>query len=420
MTRHYYGAVVEMNTAKLKTLALKVLEIVSLPDTVTHESIDVAVLSTAMETARLNAGMEKESGGNLPDWPLLLGGHVAFMMLRRGNEIVLDPALELRDPRLVALGLTYIEGAALILATLVVETAAGPNSATMEPTTHPAATRDFHCLAEVIPHDDYSAQTAVPALVDVLRRFTIPEASVPDPFSLQSILPPGRIKNKVALLERRINGLSLPTRLAFTAGLAIAGIVAGYLAGSSHGPTENPDIVTATEIALPPGFPETYVGPAVPNVVARVLVHESEQQPHPRMQSVAGDLPDDAFVTGVDHRLRAEIHLGWRDPALGTDQNIELALGLDAGLTITPGTTMLVNDANAAPGIGALQLATTYTPVAMDEEGEIVYQFELAVSSDPALFFCGYNLRPINVLVRDGNSPVLVTAMPVYVLKSCP
>ncbi|MBF6371136.1 hypothetical protein IU469_36400, partial [Nocardia puris] len=107
---------VEMNTAKLKTLALKVLEIVSLPDTVTHESIDVAVLSTAMETARLNAGMEKESGGNLPDWPLLLGGHVAFMMLRRGNEIVLDPALELRDPRLVALGLTYIEGAALILA----------------------------------------------------------------------------------------------------------------------------------------------------------------------------------------------------------------------------------------------------------------------------------------------------------------
>lgn len=408
-----------MNPTNLNALAVKVLKRVGHPGSITGDSVHYAALEDALTTAHLNATIAAREAPTA-DWPFTLAAHVANMLLVKGESIIVDESLSLSDPELVERGLTFLEGAALTMATIVIELASYPAKPSVDILSHPAATEEFRTTARALvaharqDERGYRAAPAAGVLSVVLRKFTVAETRlVDDPFTLHGLLPPGPFRNRLARLERTVNGFGMATRLGFTFALAVATGLVGYAVGSSG------DTVTVSQaLPVPDGFSEVYAGPTEPNVVLRVFVFDPGTQPSDAMQSIAGVVPANSFVTGLDHRVRTEIHLGRRDGSLPVNSDLELAFGTDAGVRITPGTTTIVNR-DHKNGTGADTLVTDFTPVALDNDGEVVYRFELAITSDASQFFCGYNLRPINVYVRTKDSTGLVTAMPIYILNNC-
>ncbi|MFI6225303.1 hypothetical protein ACIBEH_32490 [Nocardia salmonicida] len=361
---------------------------------------DAESLDTALEEAHLHA-QSWEGGSGSPDWGYVLGAHAAYMLIARRRQILIGEDIDVDDESLLGRGLhglTYLEGCVLTLATLVAETLL-PDRPGLDIWSHPQATEGFRDTLRVLQNDPYNRKAAVRALIEDLRLFTITEVREPAPEHW---------------LTRKINAMPLKQRLAVTLGIApLVGATLGLLAHSLVADDSGP---VARRLPLPVSFAEASAGPVNTNVLSRMFVYPVGNRPDELRQSVVGVLPEKAFVIGINQRARVQIWLQWRDRD-SAKSNVSLAFGADSGLAVTPGTTMLTNGIHPG-GTPAQDLGVKLTPVSMDSETEIVYEFELASSPDPSVFSCGYNLRAIRAFTADGEGAA-VTSFPVYVFEPC-
>ncbi|WP_280247615.1 hypothetical protein [Nocardia abscessus] len=361
---------------------------------------DAESLDTAMEQAHLHA-QSWDGGSASPDWGYILGAHAAYMLIARRRQILPGEDIDIDDESLTErglYGLTYLEGCALTLATLVAETLL-PGRPGLGIWSHPQATQGFRDTLRVLQNDPYNRKAAVGALIEALRPFTLTEVREPAPEHW---------------LTRRINAMPLKQRL--TATLGVAPLIGAALGISAYSFLAEDSEPVARQLPLPAGLAEVDPGPVNTNVLSRVFVYPVGSRPDEQHQSVVGLLPEQAFVTGLNQRAQVQIRLQWRDRD-AVKPNISLAFGADSGLAITPGTTMLTNGSHPN-GTPAQDLGIKLAPVSMDSDGEIVYEFELASSPDPNVFYCGYNLRAIRAYTADGKGTA-VTSFPVYVFKPC-
>ncbi|MEV0711587.1 hypothetical protein [Nocardia aurea] len=392
---------VEIDLDALTARAAKVLQLLAPSGADPNEFFDVARLSDAMETAYLNADSETNPRSSSA---YRLGAHAAYMLVLHRDEILLDSSVELTAEPLASWEFAYIEGCALMLACSIVEQLTP--KASLDMSSHPRAAEEFRAKLRAAQKQSYRANPVATELAIVLEKFTGPEEQGASP--LVDELDTG--------VRGRINRMGLTIRLGFTGTLALAFGGLGYLAGYSNTATTT----VASELPPPPISVFPVVAPVTPNVTARIFVYDTGAKPVEATQSVTGTPALALFATEVGGRVEVRIHLGRRDTGQSVDRDVQVSLGTDDGVEVTPASTTIVNREHPEPGVGAQELTSRFTPVKMDNDREVIYQFQLAVDADPNRFFCGYNLRPISAFVRAGNNPAVVTAFPLYVVKTCP
>lgn len=363
------------------------------------EVFNAEKLVDAMGTAHLHAKMAHENADR-SDWGYLLGAFAVYTLIRQRNHILTTADVSLGDERLAELGLNYLEGCALLIATMVAESLL-PGQPGLDISSHPRAIDEFRTKLALLQNETYPMGAAVEALSGILRQFAEPELR--DPLEDRS----------KPWLTRQINARPLMLRLLVT--MIIAPLIGGLIGFALRGHLERRELPTAH-----PAWPEVYLrdhsGPVKSNVVSRILVYPANAEAAQSYQSFLGELPQQAFVTGLNERFRVQVRLQRREGETA-QPNISLAFGADSGLAVTPGTTTLVNTIHPT-GTPVQDLGVKLTPVSLDPEGEVVYEFVLASSPDTNVFTCGYNLRAIRAFTADGEK-MAVTPFPIYVFKPC-
>jgi hypothetical protein len=373
--------------------------------------VDVDAVYEFMDHAHLNNSVAPRRALLEHEQGYRLGAHAAWMLNKGGDEIFpgktpdFGPELE----RLVKLDFTFIEGCALLLALTITELV--HKELSLDVTTHAEAAEKFRDVLRTVRNNNYRAPAGATALVEVMKQFAIP-VELPSSPALDA-LPSGKLK-------RRINDMWLPLRLGFTFGIVpLVSALVGGLLGYQIAPVGSP---SAPVPSRPGGLNTAYAGAEMPNAVARLFVYNNNDVPAAEVQSVTGKIPGKPFVATLSERLRVDIRLGLLDPNRPPDQDLQLSIGADSGLAVTAASTMVINQEHPTPGVGVEDLVVGggFTPVALDEgDAEVVYKFELAVSPDERVFWCGYNLRVISAYIKAGSNPAAVTTLPIYVLKNC-
>ena len=367
---------------------------------------------------------QDEDGNLLPTWSgYTLAAYAAFHLMHAGRRLFEKDELPQSHPfgdRSGIAGLSnpdYLQGCALLVGQGVILKA-----------------------EQIDISRDLKSEIAKPLVDDAIRTLSL-VAKDPDltAKSIVSKLDPcfRAIAEKKPHWKRRVRTLA-QRRWKSAVAVAVAlllgmGVATGFsYAAWHHDPTPPP--APPMPPPLPPAvgtLPAASVRPAVaPNVTEKIEVTAVGDASIPLVEIDPWAAPPSApsvLVLGdpLRSQLNISIKLRLQVPASQGAPNPSLLLsaGWGAGTMVVSGRTTLTNANHrlAPEGIRDLEKPGDQISIGLDgDTTETIIKMMIAVDT-PGNFLCGYNPAPASILLTTPGEkrPILVTAIPIYVVKNC-
>lgn len=426
------GAVAEddpqLTASKLGNLAWDVLaSYAALPkETPFIDIADWDAVMDAMSAAYREAWSDHhDDAGNLLDTAsgFRLAAYAAFYLVQ-SHRLIFNKDF-LPPPRRFRKGLpgvaqpAYVQGCALLVAQSVIDSTEGVNLSVglKRSLAQPPVEDMIRTLNMVAGASGITANDATGDLEQNLRRIASKKLDwarkVPAP------------------IRRRWRPIALSSVVALVAGAAATAL--SYLAWHRDEPAPPPAVGTPPAVA---------VGDVVAsNVTQKLVVTPPGPQSAPLEIDPWAAPPVSPVVLVLNDPLRSQLSVEVKlrlANSQGDKPALWLKAGWAAGTMAVSGQTTITNAAHDQPeGIGDIQRPEDKIPISLDpapDAGsgpgpETTIKMMLSVNpgdeqqlgDNAKFFFCGYNPAPASILLTTPGEkrPILVTAIPIYVVKNC-
>lgn len=365
---------------------------------------------------------EDDEGNLLPTWSgYTLAAYAAFHLMHSGPQLFADGELPPSHPFGNGSGIAglsnpgYLQGCALLVSQGVIKKAEridmsrGLKSEYAKPLVDDAI-RTLNLVAKA---PDLTAKSIVSKLDPCFRAI----AAKKQPWNVRTLIQ-RRWKSAVAVAVALLVGMGTATGFSYAAWHADPVAppappmppppppVVGTLPAASVRPAIAANVTEKLEV--------TAVGDAS---VALVEIDPWAAPPSTPSVLILDDPLRSQLNISVKLRLQVPVSQGGANPSL------LLSAGWGAGTMVVSGRTTLTNANHRLEPEGIHDLEKPGDQISIGLDGdttETIIKMMIAVDT-PGSFLCGYNPAPASILLTTPGEkrPVLVTAIPIYVVKNC-